>query len=340
VSGQRRIAVFLGAMTVLWIISQANQGPDSTPSSGRPTEATTPAAPLPQGEPTTPAVTPAQAPKATPTRHDGPTAPSGTAQPGTALAVLATLPVKGRAPMTGYDRAEFGQAWLDADRNGCDTRNDVLRRDIKDAVLDPRTHGCVVLSGVLPDPYLGQDVPFRRGPGDQVDIDHVVALGNAWVTGAFRFDIRTRAALANDPLDLLAVDLHTNRAKGDGDAATWLPPYRPFRCAYVARQIAVKHKYGLWVTPPERAAMVRVLDGCPGQRVPADPTHAPTRVDQHIAEPSAKPSAASTPRTLVGGSTYYANCDAVRAAGAAPIHVGDPGYSRRLDRDGDGVGCE
>ena len=181
---------------------------------------------------------------------------------------------------------------------------------------------------------------FRRGPGDQVDIDHVVALGNAWVTGAFRFDIRTRAALANDPLDLLAVDLHTNRSKGDGDAATWLPPYRPFRCAYVARQVAVKHKYGLWVTPPERAAMVRVLDSCPGQRLPADPTHLPTRVDQHIAEPSAAPSVASTPRTFVGGSTYYANCDAVRAAGAAPIHAGDPGYSRRLDRDGDGVGCE
>jgi hypothetical protein len=256
------------------------------------------------------------------------------------LAVLATIPVKGRAPLTGYDRAEFGQAWLDADRNGCDTRNDVLRRDIAGAVIDPRTHGCVVLSGTLHDPYLGQDVPFQRGAGDQVDIDHVVALGNAWVTGAFRFDIRTRAALANDPLDLLAVDLHTNRSKGDGDAATWLPPYRPFRCAYVARQVAVKHKYGLWVTPAERAAMVRVLDTCPGQRVPPDPTHAPTRVDQNVSEPTARPTAASSPRALVGGSTYYANCDAVRAAGAAPIHAGDPGYSRRLDRDGDGVGCE
>jgi hypothetical protein len=242
--------------------------------------------------------------------------------------------------MTGYDRAEFGQAWLDADRNGCDTRNDVLRRDVSDPVIDPRTHGCVVLSGTLHDPYLGQDVPFRRGAGDQVDIDHVVALGNAWVTGAFRFDIRTRAALANDPLDLLAVDLHTNRSKGDADAATWLPPYRPFRCAYVARQVAVKHKYGLWVTPAERSAMVRVLGSCPGQRVPADPAHLPTRVDQHISEPSAAPAAGTSPRALSGGSTYYANCDAVRAAGAAPIHVGDPGYSRRLDRDGDGVGCE
>ena len=238
--------------------------------------------------------------------------------------------------MTGYAREEFGQAWLDADRNGCDTRNDVLRRDIAAAVLAVGTHGCVVLSGVLHDPYLGSDVTFVRGPEDQVDIDHVVALGNAWVTGAARFDIRKRAALANDPLGLLAVDAHSNRSKGDGDAATWLPSYRPFRCAYVARQVAVKRKYGLWVTPPERAAMMRVLAACPGQRLTTDPTHAPTTVDQNISDPAAS----SQPRGLVGGSTYYANCDAVRAAGAAPIHVGDPGYSRKLDRDGDGVGCE
>jgi hypothetical protein len=206
-------------------------------------------------------------------------------------------------------------------------------------VVKPGTGGCVQLSGVLADPYLGQSIRFVRGAGDDVDLDHVVALGNAWATGAARFDIRTRAALANDPLNLLAVDAHTNRSKGDGDAATWLPPYRPFRCAYVARQIAVKHKYGLWVTRAERDAMTRILGDCPGQIATADTTHAPTRVDQHIAEPSASP-APPRPLGLTGGSTYYQNCDAVRAAGKAPIHVGDPGYSRQLDRDGDGVGCE
>jgi hypothetical protein len=244
--------------------------------------------------------------------------------------------------MTGYTRDRFGQAWLDADRNGCDTRNDVLARDLTGETFKAGTRSCVVLRGVLPDPYLGRDVPFVRGVGDQVDIDHVVALGNAWVTGASRFDIARRAALANDPLNLLAVDLHTNRSKGDGDAATWLPPYRPFRCAYVARQIAVKTKYQLWVTRPERDAMARVLAACPGESLPRDVTHAPTRVDQHLTDPGA-PAApvSSTPRGLVGtGSVSYANCTAVRAAGAAPIHVGDPGYSRNLDRDGDGVGCE
>ncbi|HEX2896150.1 MAG TPA: excalibur calcium-binding domain-containing protein [Marmoricola sp.] len=323
-SGQRRIAGFLGALAVLWMISQAGHSSDQPASHSSRTAAS------PSGTPT---ATPAPTRTRTPARAS--TTPKPAPSPGSALQALAALPVKGRAPMIGYTREEFGQAWLDADRNGCDTRNDVLRRDVSGAVLDPRTHGCVVLTGILPDPYLGREVAFHRGPGDQVDIDHVVALGNAWVTGAFRFDIRTRAALANDPLNLLAVDASSNRSKGDGDAATWLPPYKPFRCAYVARQIAVKAKYGLWVTAPERAAMTRVLAACPGQALPPDRTHAPTRVDQQISDP-----ATASPRPLTGGSVYYANCDAVRAAGKAPIHVGDPGYSRRLDRDGDGVGCE
>jgi hypothetical protein len=329
VGGQRKVAAFLGALAVLWVIAQSGHSSGSSPSSAPAGEPTATATRTPAPHPPAATRTPAAHPSARRT-------PAATAPPGSALSVLAALAVKGRAPMTGYTREEFGQAWLDADRNGCDTRNDVLRRDVTGAVLDPRTHGCVVLSGVLHDPYLGRDVPFRRGSGDQVDIDHVVALGNAWATGASRLDIHVRAALANDPLNLLAVDLHTNRAKGDGDAATWLPPYRPFRCAYVARQIAVKKKYGLWVTAPERAAMARVLGACPGQGVPPDPTHAPTRVDQNITEPSAP----ASPRPLVGTTVYYANCDAARAAGAAPVHVGDPGYSRRLDRDGDGVGCE
>jgi hypothetical protein len=331
VPGHRKLTAVIGAFVLLWVIGRAAQQHPTAGSAANPS---------PTAAAESPASPSATSPSAHPSRAGTPTATTRPTRvaPGTALAVLATLPVKGRAPMTGYRREEFGQAWLDADRNGCDTRNDILRRDVRSAVLDPRTHGCVVLTGVLPDPYLGRDVPFRRGAGDEVDIDHVVALGNAWATGAARFDIRTRAALANDPLGLLAVDLHTNRSKGDGDAATWLPPYKPFRCADVARQIAVKSKYGLWVTPAERAAMSRVLASCPGRQVPADVTHAPIRVDQKVEEPA--PAAAASPRALVGGSTYYANCDAVRAAGAAPIHVGDPGYSRRLDRDGDGVGCE
>jgi hypothetical protein len=260
------------------------------------------------------------------------------------LAALSRLPVKGRAPMTGYDREEFGPAWLDANRNGCDTRNDILSRDLGRRRLRPGTYGCVVVSGVLDDPYTATTIHFVEGDGTLVDIDHVVALGNAWVTGAFRWDIRERAALANDPMNLLAVDASANRQKGDGDAATWLPPAKGFRCRYVARQVAVKAKYGLWVTPPEKAAIERVLASCPAQPLTPD-SGAPTRVTNNISEPTSAPtSEPGTPNGPSGpaapGSAYYPNCDAARAAGVAPLHRGDPGYDSNLDGDGDGVACE
>jgi hypothetical protein len=197
-------------------------------------------------------------------------APTSTVRPGTAVTTLATLTVKGRAPRTGYDRDRFGQAWADVDRNGCDTRNDILRRDLTDIAVKPGTHGCLVLTGSLADPYTGTRIAFVRGRGtsNAVQVDHVVALSDAWQKGAQRWSTGTRTAFANDPLNLLAVDGPTNQRKGDGDAATWLPPRKAFRCAYVARQVAVKHRYGLSVTTAERDAMVRVLTACPGQALP------------------------------------------------------------------------
>jgi len=187
-----------------------------------------------------------------------------------AVAALATLPVKGRAPETGYERSQFGQAWADVDRNGCDTRNDVLRRDLVDDVLKPGTHGCLVLSGTLHDPYTGATLSFLRGrtTSGEVQIDHVVALSDAWQKGAQQLPAETRRAFANDSLNLLAVDGLTNRQKSDGDAATWLPPNKPYRCAYAARQVAVKVTYGLWVTSAERDALARILVACPSQQLP------------------------------------------------------------------------
>ena len=200
-----------------------------------------------------------------------PTTPEvGQARAGTALAALAGLRVAGRAPMTGYDRAAFGPAWKDVDRNGCDTRNDVLRRDLTDVTLKPGTHGCVVLRGELDDPYTGERVDFVRGSGTSalVQVDHVVALGDAWQTGAQQWSTQQREAFANDPLELLATSGAVNQAKGDGDAATWLPPQKGFRCAYVARQVAVKARYHLAVTAAEQDAIARVLGSCPEQPLP------------------------------------------------------------------------
>lgn len=190
--------------------------------------------------------------------------------PGIATEVLETIPVKGRAPKTGYTRAQFGSAWADVDRNGCDTRNDILRRDLIDILYKPSTRNCVIVSGTLVDRYSGETINFVRGvvTSMEVQIDHVVALSNAWQTGAFKLSAEKRKALANDPLNLFAVKGRLNSQKGDGDAATWLPPRKSFRCTYVAQQIAVKAKYSLWVVPPEKAAMVAILATCPQQRVP------------------------------------------------------------------------
>ncbi len=243
--------------------------------------------------------------------------------------------------MTGYDRSQFGQSWLDADRNGCDTRNDVLSRDLTQRHYEPGTRNCVVVSGDLADPYTATTIHFVKGDGTMVDIDHVVALGNGWVTGAFRWEIRKRAAFANDPLNLLAVDASANRQKGDGDAATWLPSNKPYRCAYVARQVTVKAKYGLWVTPPEKDAMRRVLTSCPDQSVLRD-SGAPVLVPLNVPTPggSGEDGSNSPDGSSPGGGVYFENCDAARAAGAAPVHRGDAGYGPHLDQDGDGSACE
>lgn len=185
---------------------------------------------------------------------------------GSALAALEGLPVKGRAPKDKYQREAFGQAWLDVDRNGCDTRNDILRRDLA-AVGFTEGSTCRVASGGILEPYTGKMMDFRRGPESsrELQIDHVVALGDAWQKGAQALTPAQRQSLANDPLNLIAADGPANQQKSAGDAATWLPQNKNFRCHYVARQISVKASYALWVTQPEKDAMRRVLGSCPDQ---------------------------------------------------------------------------
>ncbi|GAB6901630.1 HNH endonuclease family protein [Kineosporia succinea] len=185
-----------------------------------------------------------------------------------ATKVLDTLSVKGRSANTGYDRDQFGTAWKDVDHNGCDTRNDILKRDLTGEKFRDGTKECVVVSGTLEDRYTGETIKFTKEKASLVQIDHLVALQNAWVTGASQWTEEKRTELANDPLNLMAADGSSNSSKGAGDAATWLPPNKAFRCDYVARQIAVKAKYGNWVTKGEKSAMSGVLEGCPDQKVP------------------------------------------------------------------------
>lgn len=176
-----------------------------------------------------------------------------------ALAELEKVEVKGRAPKTGYSRKQFGDGW--GKIGGCSTREVILARDLTDKKVDDK---CRVQSGELNDPYTGKTIQFQRGPetSQLVQIDHVVALSDAWQKGAQQLTPEQRVQLANDPLNLLAVDGPANQAKGDGDAATWLPENKSFRCQYVARQIAVKRKYHLWVTDAEKQAAEQIIVNC------------------------------------------------------------------------------
>ncbi|HIW95600.1 MAG TPA: HNH endonuclease family protein [Candidatus Corynebacterium gallistercoris] len=247
-------ALLAGVLALAGCAAPQDSARETTSSSSA--EPATSAAPSPP-EPTAPpeSIVPPEPPAPEPPAE----ASAPAANP--ALALLDTLEVKGRAPKTGYARDQFGQRWKDVDRNGCDQRNDVLARDM---VEFDAPKGCKVLSGVLMDPYSGQRIDFVRGQDTSraVQIDHVVALADAWQKGAQQLSPEEREQFANDPLNLLAVDGPLNQQKGAGDAATWLPPNREFRCQYVTIQTEVKAKYRLWVTEAEKQAIAGVLAGC------------------------------------------------------------------------------
>lgn len=179
-----------------------------------------------------------------------------------AIDVLESLAVQNKNTTEQYYRKLFYDSW-GLDEHGCNTREVILNRDLKNTVIK----GCKVQSGVLDDPYTGATVEFQRGQdtSSAVQIDHVVALSNAWSTGAYKLDNDTRYELSQDPLNLLAVEGQSNQDKSGSAADAWLPPNESFRCQYVARQISVKYKYHLWVTPAEKSAMQKVLALCPDE---------------------------------------------------------------------------
>jgi hypothetical protein len=299
-------AGLLGLLTLSVLSAAFPEPPSATRLAGHASPAAAADAPgaSPAAEPAPPAavqVTASRGPAAPPTTAEttAETAAETAAEtePGTALAALATVAVKGRAPRTGYERDRFGPAWADTDRNGCDTRNDVLSRDLTAETFKAGTNNCVVITGRLLDPYTGRTLGFRKDDASAVQIDHVVSLSNAWQTGAQGWTADKRLAFANDPLNLLAVDGPTNGSKGDGDAATWLPPNKGYRCAMVARQVAVKAKYQLWMTPAERDASARVLSACPRELAPTggNPTTAPLPRPRKPPPPPPPPPATKAP---------------------------------------------
>lgn len=227
----------------------------SSPESSNPTflvpEITSPA------NPTSPNLTPtAIAPTTTP--DPAATSPGSDLTSSQALTVAQTLIERGRGASTNYDRDAFGSAWKDVDRNGCDTRNDILQRDFTTAKFKAGTNECKVIGGTWTDPYSNESYTFTEQPSG-AQIDHVVALKNAWEMGADLWSDQMRLEFANDSLNLIATVASLNAQKNDSNAASWLPPYKPGRCAFIARQVAVKNKWKLFVTSSEKDAMISIL---------------------------------------------------------------------------------
>ncbi|NLE97833.1 MAG: HNH endonuclease [Propionibacterium sp.] len=163
-----------------------------------------------------------------------------------------------------YDRDLFGQRWLDVDRNGCDTRNDILGRDLAEPVFKENTNDCKVLSGTLTDPYSGEVVDFISGQNTSVlvQIDHVVPLAWAWRHGAENWTMDRRAEFANDPRNLLASSQEMNQSKGASGPSAWLPPVRDLQCGYAEDWIEILDVYDLGVNAADRATLEGVLLGC------------------------------------------------------------------------------
>lgn len=332
----RILAGLTVSLLALGVTGCESAGQGIPPAVSAPVEAVTPTVPVtPSAAPVLPAP-PAPAPKPAEPAKAPPEVSAGTA-----LAQLETITIKGRAPKTGYSRDMFGPAWPDLDNDGCDERNETLARDLTN--LTYKDGRCVIATGMFADPYTGKTISFVRGTktSSAVQIDHVVALSDAWQKGAQQLNSGQRMSLANDPLNLLASDGPANGSKSDSDAASWLPSNKGFRCEYVARQTSVKAKYQLWMTQAEHDAVARVLATCPDEPAAgAGSTNTPvTNAAPVPVTPESEPAAAPA-APAAGESVAYANCAAVRAAGAAPIRAGDPGYAKKLDRDGDGVGCE
>lgn len=215
-----------------------------------------------------PLASPAPASTSVPAEPEGPAEqPAGPVTPEATVALTALEQLVIAQPIqTPYNRDLFGQRWADLDRNGCDQRNDVLKRDLVDVTTKPGTRDCVILTGVLHDPYTGQIIDFTRGQGtsEQVQIDHIVPLAWAWRQGAADWTEEQREQLANDPINLLAVDGPTNSSKSDKGPSLWMPPSEGYHCLYAERFVQVLDTYDLTVSPEDHSALQVELSSCTG----------------------------------------------------------------------------
>lgn len=248
---------------------------------------------------------------------------------------LAVLAVDDRPSPQGVYRREDWPHWADVDGNGCDARQDALVAwSVVPATVN-RAGTCKVVAGSWVSPY---DLKASNNAGD-FDVDHLVPLANAFESGGWAWSAERRRAFANNPGELVVASASSNRSKGADTPDQWRPSNRDSWCAYADGWVKVKSAWGLTVTSSERDALGQMLDTC-GIAGPVWPLGGTVLVTPDAPPPSGSPVAPVTPAPSPGGDVYYANCAAVRAAGAAPLRAGQPGYRTGLDGDKDGVACE
>jgi hypothetical protein len=244
----------IGLLVLAWLFSSCGGDTSQEPQSPSATVSSSPTQELPLAtsspQESTIEVLPTPLPEAS--------TPSAEIASTQALTVAQRLLVRGRNPDTDYNREAFGSAWKDVDRNGCDTRNDILQRDFSSTILKPGTGDCKVIGGTWTDPYSNESYTFAEAPSG-AQIDHVVSLKNAWQMGADQWSDDMRVEFANDPLNLRVTIASLNQQKSDSNAASWLPPYKPGRCGFIATQVAVKAKWNLYVTDSEKEVFISIL---------------------------------------------------------------------------------
>jgi hypothetical protein len=245
----------LTLVAIAWVFSSCGGSDNPTPTESIVTSPNVQPSNTPTASPTT---TPTSSSSSQPTPEASPSATASTSEPSSALVVAQGLTVRGRAADTNYSRDAFGSAWKDVDRNGCDTRNDILKRDFTTSVFKAGTGDCKVIGGTWTDPYSNESYTFNEAPSG-AQIDHMVALKNAWQMGADLWNDQMRVEFANDPLNLRVTIASLNQQKSDSNAASWLPPYKPGRCDFIATQVAVKAKWELYVTSSEKQVFIDIL---------------------------------------------------------------------------------
>jgi hypothetical protein len=206
-------------------------------------------------------------PEAARTEAEPISAPGPAPADGTWAAAAAALPLIERSTVPrGYDSASFGEPWADIDGNGCAQDDDVLARDLSDAVRED----CAVVSGTLRDPYAGRTI---RITDDRVDasggsgaggirVDHLVSLRAAHDGGAWEWSPERRLQFANSLENLVAVDAASAENRDDRGPGRWMPSDEDYACEYAIRYTWIVTAWQLAVTPADRDALTSALVAC------------------------------------------------------------------------------